>query len=59
MFVVKVPGINGQGKTKGCERAGNAILESLNKIYSNEQKKIINTSLLDLEEIHLDNSNIE
>jgi agmatinase len=59
MFVVKVPGINGLGKTKGCEKAGNAILKSLNEIYSNEENKPINTKLLDLEEIHLDNSNLE
>lgn len=59
MFVVKVPGINGLGKTKGCEKAGNALLKSLNEIYSNEEGKPINTKLLDLEEIHLDNSNLE
>ena len=59
MFIVKIPGINGLGKTKGCERAGNAILESLKEIYSSEESKIIDTSLLDLEEIHLDNSNLE
>jgi agmatinase len=59
MFVVKVPGINGLGKTKGCDKAGNAILKSLNEIYSNEESKPINTKLLDLEEIHLDNSNLE
>lgn len=59
MFIVKVPGINGLGKTKGCEKAGNAILKSLNEIYSNEESKPINTKLLDLEEIHLDNSNLE
>ncbi|MCL5018246.1 MAG: arginase family protein [Candidatus Pacearchaeota archaeon] len=59
MFIVKVPGINGIGKTKGCERAGNAIIESLKEIHSNEQGTIIDTNLLDLEEIHLDNSNLE
>jgi len=59
MFIVKVPGINGLGKTKGCERAGNAILESLKEIHSNESGNIIDSSLLDLEEIHLDNSNLE
>lgn len=57
-FVVKVPGINGLGNTKGCEQAGNIILAELNKIYSNEQGKPINPMLLDLEEIHLDNSNL-
>jgi agmatinase len=59
MFIVKVPGINGLGKTKGCERAGNTILESLKEIHSNESGNIIDSSLLDLEEIHLDNSNLE
>ncbi len=59
MFIVKVPGINGLGKTKGCERAGNAIIQKLKEIYSSEEGKIIDTSSLDLEEIHLDNSNIE
>lgn len=59
MFVVKVPGINGLGKTKGCEKAGNAILKSLRDIYSNEQGIPIDVNLLDLEEIHLDNSNLE
>ncbi|MBD3247590.1 hypothetical protein GF378_03150 [Candidatus Pacearchaeota archaeon] len=59
MFVVKVPGINGLGKTKGCEGAGNAILEMLQDIHSNESGKDIDVKDLDLEEIHLDNSNIE
>jgi agmatinase len=58
MFVVKVPGINGE-KSQGCERAGNAILESLREIYSNEQGIPIDVDLLDLEEIHLDNSNLK
>ncbi len=59
MFIVKVPGINGLGKTKGCERAGNAILKALEDIHSNESGNIIDSSLLDLEEIHLDNTNLE
>jgi len=59
MFIVKVPGINGLGKTQGCEGAGNAILAMLNQIYSNEQGKPIDSQILDLEEIHLDNSNLE
>src|SRR3990167_7124698 len=56
MLVVKVPGVNGLGKTEGCEKAGNAVLESLKEIYSNESGKPIDVRLLDLEEIHLDNS---
>jgi len=59
MLIVKVPGINGLGETKGCEKAGNAILEALKEIYSNERGAPIDTKLLDLEEIHLDNSNLE
>jgi len=58
MFIVKVPGINGE-KSQGCERTGNAILESLREIYSNEQGIPIDVDLLDLEEIHLDNSNLK
>ena len=59
MQIIKVPGINGLGKTHGCERAGNAILSSLKEIYSNEQGKPIDANLLDLEEIHLDNKNLD
>lgn len=59
MFIVKVPGINGLGKTEGCERAGNAILESLKEIFSNEREVPIEVKNLDLEEIHLDNSNLK
>jgi agmatinase len=55
--IVKVPGINGLGRTKGCERAGNAILDALKDIHTNEQGKPIDVALLDLEEIHLDNKN--
>ena len=58
-FIVKVPGINGLGKTNGCEKAGNAILKSLKEIYTNENGKEIKVNDLDLEEIHLDNGNLE
>jgi arginase family enzyme len=59
MFIVKIPLINGLGKTKGCERAGNALLSSLKEIYSNEEGKPIDAPSLDLEEIHINNSNLE
>lgn len=59
MLIVKIPGINGLGKTKGCEKAGNAILDALKEIHSNEQGIPIDSRLLDLEEIHLDNDNLE
>ncbi len=60
MFIVKVPGINGLGKTNGCEKAGNAILKCLKEeIYSNEAGNSINVERLDVEEIHLDNTNLK
>jgi arginase family enzyme len=59
MFIVKIPGINGLGKTKGCEKSPNKILQELKNIHSNEQGKIISEELLDLEEIHLDNGDVE
>ena len=59
MFVVKVPGINSGSKGNGCERAGNAVLDSLKEIHVNEQGKPVDARLLDLEEIHLDNNDLE
>ena len=59
MFIIKVPGINGLGKTKGCEKAPQAILEALKEIHSNESGKPIDLNLYNLEEIHLDNFNLE
>ena len=59
MFIVKIPGINGLGKTHGCEKAGNAMIEALKEIYTNEQGIPVDVRLLDLEEIHLDNSDLE
>jgi len=60
MFIVKVPGINGLGKTAGCEVAGNAILKVLKEeIYSSEAGKEVNFEKLDLEEIHLNNSRVD
>ncbi len=60
MFVVKVPGVNGSVDTKGCEKSGNEILKFLKeRVYSNEIGNPLNTKMLDLEEIHLDNSNLK
>jgi len=59
MQIIKVPGINGLGKTRGCETSCNAILKVLKEIYSNESGKSVDSRLLDLEEIHLDNGNLE
>ncbi len=57
MFIVKVPAINGKN-SKGCERTGNVLLTLLKEFSSNEQGSVIDSSILDLEEIHLDNSNL-
>lgn len=59
MQIIKVPSINGLGKTKGCEKAGNAVLDMLKEIYSGESGKPIDVQLLDLEEIHLNNDDLE
>jgi len=59
MQIVKVPGLNGLGKTRGCRNAGNAILAELKNIYSSEKGKIIDVDLLDLEEIHVNNADLD
>lgn len=58
MQIIKIPGINGLGKTNGCERAGNEILKALDELYTNESGKEIDVRKLNLEEIHLDNSDL-
>lgn len=60
MFVVKVPGINSPSGYSGCEKAGNEILRFLKQDnLSNEAGEQIRTEKLDLEEIHLDNSDLK
>ncbi len=59
MMIVKVPGINGLGKTNGCKYAGEAIINELKNIWSNEKGKIINKEVLDLKEIHVNDENLE
>ena len=59
MYIVKVPGINGLGKTAGCRDAGNAVIERLRDIYSSESGKEIKKEGLQFEEIHVDNSNVD
>jgi len=59
MFVVKVPGVNCFGKTDGYKNSGNAILKELKNIQINEQGKLVDVGLFDLEEIHLNNSNLK
>jgi arginase family enzyme len=57
--IVKVPGINALGKTKGMRNSGNAVMNELKNIYSNEKGVVIEPELLDFEEINLNNENIE
>ena len=57
MLIVKVPGINGLGKTSGCRDAGRAVIEKLREIHSSESGKEMKD--LRFEEIHVDNSNLE
>lgn len=59
MQVIKVPGINGLGRTAGCRNAGNAIINKLDEIYTSEKGKPIDRKLLDLEEIHVNNNDVE
>jgi len=59
MQVIKVPGINGLGKTAGCKDAGNAILAELRDIHSSESGKVVDVSKLEIEEIHVNNSDVE
>lgn len=59
MFIVKIPLINGLGKTKGCEKAPNEILKALKEIHSNELGKVVDFQDFDLEEIHVDNGDVE
>jgi agmatinase len=58
-FIVKIPGINGLGKTNGCEKAGNEIIKELRNISVNEQGREIEFNKLELEEIHVDNGDVE
>jgi arginase family enzyme len=56
MLIIKVPAINGLGKTDGCEKAPNLIVKALKDIYSSESGKKIDFSV---KEISIDNSNLE
>ena len=56
MKLVKIGFINGLGRTRGCEKAPNAIIKALKDIWSKEQDS---EKKFDVEEIKVDNSNIE
>lgn len=65
MLIVKVPAINGLGKTNGCEKAPEKIISELNEIYTNEQgieikinKNQIKEILVNPEDVEETNKNI-
>jgi arginase len=59
MQIIRVKGINGLGKTDGCEDAPVEVVRAIGEIGSNEYGRIIDSQKLYFEEIHLNNSNIE
>ena len=56
MILVKIPFLNGLGKTYGCEKAPEEIIKALEEIFSSESGKKIDFSVQD---INIDSSNIE
>lgn len=59
-MIIKVPGINSPNNLSAeCRDTGNLIISELRKIEINESLKEINHSLLNFEEIHLDNKDLE
>ena len=59
MQIIKVGLINAKGKTNGCEKAPNAILDALKNIASNEKGELIDYPSLNFEEIHVNSDNLE
>lgn len=59
MQIIRVRGVNGLGKTRGCEKAPADVLNALEGVYSSEAGKFVDKRFLDLEEIHLDNNNVK
>jgi agmatinase len=53
MKIVKVPLLNSFGKTNGCEKAPDLIINSLKEITTNEKGKFIDSNLIEIEEINL------
>lgn len=56
-MIVKVPGINGLGKTKGCRSGGKKIIEKLEEIHGKENGEEIERP--GVEEIEIDEGNVE
>jgi len=58
MKIFSIPGINGLGKTKGCEKTPKLIIETLKEIYTSEKGNFINSKLLDIENLELESLNV-
>ncbi len=56
MLIIKVPAINGLGKTNGCEKAPDLIVKAIEDIYSSESGKKIE---FNIDKIDVDNTNVE
>ncbi|MEN7982420.1 MAG: arginase family protein [Nanoarchaeota archaeon] len=59
MKIINVPGINGLGKTIGCDEAFDFILEAMKDIHSNEEGKFLEMDLLNIGKIKIDYNNLE
>lgn len=59
MIIIKVPAINGLGRTIGCELAPEAVLGQLKEIFTNEQGREIKFELdnIDIDEKDKEDSN--
>lgn len=59
MVVIKIPGINGLGKSNGCEKAPEEIVKILEDVHSKGDFLGFDSSLVDVEGLVIDNSDIE
>ncbi len=59
MLIVKVPAINGLGKTRGCENAPARILAELQEVFTNEQGIEVKIEEKQVKEIAVNLENIE
>lgn len=59
MLIVKVPAINGLGKTKGCEKAPEKVISELHEIYTNERGSEIKIAKNQVKEISVNPENLE
>lgn len=59
MLIVKVPAINGLGRTKGCEKAAEKVISELHEIYTNEQGSEIKLTKNQVKEISVNPENLE